>query len=312
MQLTDEMIRAEKIWGGLCSGSDTDAITGKTDVVVFGIAHDANVSYREGAADGPRAIRESSLPIPPTTEHFEDMRGWQVVDLGDFAGEDTEEVFARVEDQVAELVASKTFFTMIGGDHSVTIPVLKGIDRTIDHPFGIIHIDAHFDLCDQIDGNHLSHGSTERRALELDHIEGGESLFFIGIRSAELEEIEVIKQNPVHVVSAATFEQMGTDGVIEKVKRKMGHFESLYLTVDIDALDPGYAAGTGTPKFGGLTSRQLLDLLRGLFELPIIGFDLVEVAPALDPALTSVYAGQRIITECWGHRMRKMGRFEEV
>jgi agmatinase len=310
MESTEKLLEAKELWGGLCIGNGADAISAGTDAVVFGIAHDANVSYREGAADGPRAIRESSLPIPPTTEVFEDMRGWQVVDLGDFSGPDTEEVFRRVEDRVADLVSRDQFFTMIGGDHSVTIPVLRGIDRAIDHPFGIIHIDAHFDLCDQIDGNPLSHGSTERRALELEHVEGAESLFFIGVRSIELEELSFIEKHPVHVVNAATFEKMGTESVIEKVRRKMGHFESLYLTIDIDALDPGFAAGTGTPKFGGLSARQLLDLLRGLFELPIIGFDVVEVAPELDPAKTSVYAGQRIITECWGHQMRKQGRFE--
>ena len=85
------------------------------------------------------------------------------------------------------------------------------------------------------------------------------------------------------------------------------NLKKIYITVDIDCLDPAYAAGTGTPKFGGLTSRQLLNLLRGLFEsLPVIGFDVVEVAPSLDASLSSVYAGQRIITECWGHYYRKI------
>jgi len=89
------------------------------------------------------------------------------------------------------------------------------------------------------------------------------------------------------------------------VKKQMSKFNKIYLTVDIDCLDPAYAAGTGTPQFGGMSSRQLLDLLKGLFDLPIIGFDVVEVAPSLDGALTSVFAARKIITECWGHWKRK-------
>ncbi len=89
--------------------------------------------------------------------------------------------------------------------------------------------------------------------------------------------------------------------MFNQVKEVMEKFEAIYITLDIDCLDPAYAAGTGTPQFGGLTSRQLLDLLEKLFTLPIIGFDVVEVAPKLDPALTSVFAARKIITECWGH-----------
>jgi agmatinase len=305
MKTTDEMIMAGGLWGGMCDGPATPEKEKDADIVVFGIPFDGNVSYREGAQDGPAAIRESTAPIAPTTEYFEDLTGTRVVDLGDFDGEDCEAIFAAVEQKVADLVKNKKFFTMIGGDHSVTIPVLQGIDDAIDHEFGIIHIDAHFDLCDELEGNRLSHGCTERRAVEMEHVKDSESLFFIAIRSCELQELDFMKKNKVNVINAADYERLGTAKVIEAVKEKMSIFKSIYLTVDIDCLDPAYAAGTGTPKFGGITSRQLLDLLRGLFDLPIIGFDVVEVAPKLDASLTSVYAGQRVITECWGHQIRK-------
>ncbi|MGB5824751.1 MAG: agmatinase [Proteocatella sp.] len=305
MKTTDEMIRAGGLWGGLCDGISTDEKEKDADIIVFGIPYDGNVSYRDGAKDGPRAIRETTAPIAPTTEYFEDLTGTRVVDLGDFGSQECETLFSEVEQKVAELVKHQKFFTMIGGDHSVTIPVLRGIDKVIDHEFGIIHIDAHFDLCDELCGSKLSHGCTERRAVELDNIASSESLFFIAIRSAELDELEFMKKNKVNVISAAEYESLGTQTVIQNVKEKMAKFKSIYLTVDIDCLDPAYAAGTGTPKFGGLTSRQLLDLLRGLFDLPIIGFDVVEVAPKLDASLSSVYAAQRFITECWGHQVRK-------
>ena len=303
---------SKNLWGGLFQGDTSEESIKQADIVVFGIPYDGNVSYRDGASEGPSAIRATTEPIPPTTEYFEDMSGTQVVDLGDIYNDDCELLFAEVEEKVADLVRKEKFFTMIGGDHSVTIPVLRGINKGIDHDFGIIHIDAHLDLCDALGGSQVSHGCTQRRALELEHVKTSESIYFIGIRSAELDELDFMKENPVNIISAAEFEQLGTQQVIEKVKEKMSSFKSIYLTVDIDCLDPAYAAGTGTPKFGGLTARQLLDLLRGLFDLPIIGFDVVEVAPKLDSAMSSVYAGQRIITECWGHQTRKTRGFDHT
>ncbi len=156
-----------------------------------------------------------------------------------------------------------------------------------------------------MDGDKLSHGSTQRRSLELNHVEDIDSLFFIGIRSIEEDEYEFKQSNNINVISASEYNQMGTEEVIKRVKKKMEKFNKIYITLDIDCLDPAYAAGTGTPQFGGLTSRELLDLLKGLFDLPIIGFDVVEVAPNLDPALTSLFAARKIITECWGHQLRK-------
>ena len=156
-----------------------------------------------------------------------------------------------------------------------------------------------------MDGDPLSHGSTERRALELENVPGTEAQFFVGIRSAETQEVEFMKNNAVNVITARELSRIGVARALEKVKEKMSGFRKIYLTVDIDCLDPAYAPGTGTPKFGGMTSRELLDFLYGLFELPIIGFDVVEVAPGLDESQIAVFAARRIITECWGHHYRK-------
>ena len=292
MKKTKDMILEGKLWGGMFTGQDYE----NAHIAVFGIPYDENVSYRKGAKDGPAAIRETTAPIPPTTEYFEDISALRVADLGDIEGESCKEVFDKAEKLTEELVRAGKFFTMIGGDHSVTIPVLRGIDKAVDE-----------NLCDSLEGSKVSHGCTERRASELKHVGGSDNLFFIAIRSAELDELEFMKNNPVHVISAAEFDRIGAEQTVEAVKKQLGHLKKIYITVDIDCLDPAYAAGTGTPKFGGLTSRQLLNLLRGLFEsLPVIGFDVVEVAPSLDASLSSVYAGQRIITECWGHYYRKI------
>ena len=98
----------------------------------------------------------------------------------------------------------------------------------------------------------------------------------------------------------------GVEKSLEMIKEKMAKFSGIYLTIDIDVLDPAYAPGTGTPQFGGLNSRELLDLLHGLFELPIIGFDVVEVAPALDDSRIALFAARKIIIECWGHYFKKI------
>jgi agmatinase len=301
---THDMIQSPEIWGGL---NQPKLDIKEADAIVFGIPWDGSVSFRSGAKEAPSALRSITYTVAPTTERFESLEGFKIKDLGDFEGADREQIFGQVEEAVAELVKEKKFFTMIGGDHSVTIPVLKGINKAVDQAFGIIHIDAHFDLCEALGGDTLSHGCTERRALELENVTGPENLFFIGIRSVEPQELEFIQKTPVPVVSARDYSKMGTAAVVEKAKAALGHLDAIYITVDIDALDPAYAPGTGTPQLGGLTARELLDLLEGLFELPVIGFDVVEVAPGLDPSWTSVFAARKIVMECWGHALRKRG-----
>jgi agmatinase len=303
MKDTREMIQDTKIWAGL---NQPNLQAKDADIAVLGIPFDGGVSFRNGAKDGPRAVRAITYTIPPTTEHFESLVGLKVHDLGDIDGDNRDLIFTRAEDEIESLVKSKTFFTMIGGDHSVTIPVLKGINKALDEPFGIIHIDAHFDLCNALYDDPLSHGSTERRALELENVPDSESIYFLGIRSIEEDELEFMKANKLNVINAHKFNKMGVEAVIKDVQNKMARFNHIYITLDIDCLDPAYAAGTGTPQFGGLNSRDLLDLLQGLFQLPIIGFDVVEVAPKLDPALTAVFAARKIITECWGYHYNKI------
>lgn len=236
------------------------------------------------------------------------MDGLKVLDIGDAEGETREEIFQRAEQVAYICTKAGKLMTFIGGDHSTTIPVLWGIDKALEEPFGIIHIDAHLDLCDEMDGDRLSHGSTERRALELKNIPDTDSIYFLGIRSAESEEVKFLQKNKINLSGAREIRHLGVGRVLEKVKGIMSGFSKIYITIDIDALDPAYAPGTGTPQFGGLDSREMLDLLHGLFELPVIGFDVVEVAPSLDESKIALFAARKIITECWGHHWRKMTR----
>ena len=292
----------------------------EADAVIFGIPYDGGVSYRGGAAEAPDLLRANTLCSTPTTEKLEAYFDFNIVDGGNFVVEEGEGIFAdgsreamfgEVQEYVASLVRDGVKFTMVGGDHSVTIPVERGINDAVDEDFGIIHIDAHMDLCDALDGDYLSHGNTERRALELENVSSFENLYFIGIRSIEPDEFELYKENDIQVKTAYDCYKEGIESVADDCIEKMKKFNKVYLTFDIDALDPAYAAGTGTPQFGGLTSRMALTLLEKIFtNLNIIGFDVVEIAPPLDPSLAAMYAGRKIITEAWGYWAKEIGKLD--
>ncbi len=299
---TKTMLENPGLWAGL---NKPGLAVEDADVVVFGIPFDKGVSFRAGAAEGPAAIRAISSNVCATTEHFETFFTAKVLDLGDAVGDSREKVFVQAEKWAYAAVKAGKLLTMLGGDHSVTIPAMAGVNRAVDGPLGIIHIDAHFDLCQDMGGDRFSHGSTERRALELSHVEGVDNLFFVGIRSIEKDEVAFYYNNNVNVLTAANVATKGVEDCLTLIKDKMGRFPYIYVTIDIDCLDPAYAPGTGTPQFGGLSSRELLNLLKGIFDLPVVAFDVVEVAPSLDDSQIAVFAARKIITECWGHHFRK-------
>ncbi len=310
-----EMLNKDKFAkdsGAWCNLNNPELSEKEVDVVVFGIPFDEGVSYRSGASAAPSTLRENTFASTPYTEHFESMEQLKVHDAGDFKSQNRDVLFSEITDYVCELVKNNVFFTAVGGDHSVTIPIEAGIDKALDEQFGIIHIDAHFDLCDTLCDDPLSHGSVQRRALDLKNVSGTDNLYFVGIRSIEPDEFEFKKNNNINVHNAYSCHKIGMEKVAEDVVGKMSKFNKVYITLDIDCLDPGFAAGTGTPQFGGLYSRQVLELLEILFKrLNIIAFDVVEVAPALDPSLTSMFAARRIITESWGHLARKIGKLSK-
>ena len=302
----DKFSKDSEAW---CNLNKPELSEEEVDIVVFGIPFDGGVSYRSGAADGPSVLRENTFTSTPYTERFESMDQLKVYDAGDFKDVNRDTLFKEIEEYVCHLAKNDIFFTAIGGDHSVTIPIEAGIDKALKEEWGIIHIDAHFDLCDSLNGDRLSHGSVQRRALELKNIKSTDNIFFLGIRSIERDEFVFKEKNHITVESAYDCHKFGIGQIADKVVRKMNKYKKIYITLDIDCLDPGFAPGTGTPQFGGLYSRQVLELLEVLFErLNIIGFDVVEVAPSLDPSLTSMFAARRIITECWGHFARKIGK----
>ena len=305
MNYKNDHAKSPETWFGL---NKPEKDVKDVDAVIFGIPFDGGVSYRGGAAQAPDLLRANTDHATPCTEKLDFYKDFEVLDAGNFEGE-RDEIFFEVQSFVEDLVRQGKRFTMVGGDHSVTIPVERGINAALDEPFGIIHIDAHMDLSEALEGDLLSHGSTERRALEMSNIGSLENLYFIGIRSIEPDEFEFHMENDIQVKTSYDCYHEGIEAVADNCIAKMSKFNKVYLTFDIDGLDPAYAAGTGTPQFGGLTSRMAMTLMQKLFtELNIIGFDVVEIAPPLDDSLASMYAGRKLITEAWGVWADKAGK----
>ena len=305
MNYKNDHAKSPETWFGL---NKPEKDVKDVDAVIFGIPFDGGVSYRGGAAQAPDLLRANTDHATPCTERLDFYKDFEVLDAGNFEGE-RDEIFSEVQSFVEDLVRQGKRFTMVGGDHSVTIPVERGINAALDEPFGIIHIDAHMDLSEALEGDLLSHGSTERRALEMSNIGSLENLYFIGIRSIEPDEFEFHMDNDIQVKTSYDCYHEGIEAVADDCIAKMSKFNKVYLTFDIDGLDPAYAAGTGTPQFGGLTSRMAMTLMQKLFtELNIIGFDVVEIAPPLDDSLASMYAGRKLITEAWGVWADKAGK----
>ncbi|GAA2907836.1 agmatinase [Nonomuraea rubra] len=263
----------------------------RADVAVVGVPFDTGVSYRPGARFGPAAVREASRLLRPyhpglDVSPFEQV---QVADAGDIAvnpfdiGAAIETIEGAADDLDARLVT-------IGGDHTIALPLLRSAARK-HGPVALVHFDAHLDTWDTYFGAEYTHGTPFRRAVE-EGVLDTEALSHVGIRGSLYgkKDLEEDRRLGFGIVTAADVLRRGLDEVIDLLRQRVGD-RPLYLSIDIDVLDPAHAPGTGTPEAGGLTSRELLEILRGLAGLNLIGADVVEVAPAYDHAeITSIAA----------------------
>lgn len=278
------------LWGDL---HRPDLTPEQTDFSVIGIPFDGLASARKGAALAPERLRLWSTHSTPFSEDRTRLRDLTVADLGDIGIASPERDFDLVRKQVAAL---HNIPILLGGDHSVTIPILQGQrERYQDMRLGVLWVDAHPDLCDFFDGSPLSHANTMRRALEFG-IEPRD-VCMVGLRSWEDQEIDLIENGGIHVYTAADVAEHGMRKVADSVYNVLNGCDAVHISLDIDCLDPSVAPGTGIPEFGGLTSRDVLTLLKGTQGLPLIGLDVVEIAPPLDPSEATVFAGVKIIME---------------
>lgn len=278
------------LWGDL---HRSDLAPEQTDFTIIGIPYDGLASARKGAAQAPERLRFWSRHLTPYSEDRTRLGGMTICDLGDIAIEDPHKDFDRVRQRVATL---PNMPILLGGDHSVAIPILQGQrERYAGKRLGVLWLDAHPDLCDEFDGSRLSHAAVLRRGIE-SGIEPRD-ICMVGLRSWEEQELDLIENGGVHVFTAAEVADRGMKEIAQAVVAILKECDAIHISLDIDCLDPAVAPGTGIPEFGGLTSRDVLTLIKSMQGLPLIGLDVVEIAPPLDPSEATVFAGLKIIME---------------
>jgi len=271
------------------------------DVAVIGAPLDQGTFNRTGARNGPRAIREASQLYGPAIIHElgvydvelgrYKLANTKIIDYGDIPVAPTliQENLDLITKTVKKILHHKVFPIIIGGDHSITYPVIRAFDNI---PLNIVHFDTHMDFADDLLGITHSHSNPIKRASELKTVQ---KIIQIGIRGLLNPElyIEEAKTARARVITAIDVIKSGTDWVLSQIPKA----ENIYVTIDIDVLDPSIAPGTGTPEPGGLNYLQMREMLT---QLPkkgkIVGFDLVEVNPFYDPAgITSQVASRLIL-----------------
>ena len=268
------------------------------DVAVIGVPMDLGVSNRSGARFGPRAVRtiERIGPYHPTFRGVPQGR-LRAADVGDVpfrSRYSLEHSLEDIERYYLALKAQRVRPLSVGGDHSITYPILKALGK--DAPLGLVHIDAHCDTMGAYDGSKFHHGGPFRLAV-LDGVLDPERTIQIGIRGSSNMFWEFSHAAGMTVIYMEDFMTLGVAAVIEKARAVVGD-QPVYISVDVDGFDPAYAPGTGTPEAGGLEAREGLALLRGLKGLNVAGADVVEVAPEYDPTTnTSQLAAQCLFEE---------------
>ncbi len=281
------------LWADLHRPGSTPA---ETTFTIIGLPYDRGASARFGARHAPEHLRRWSHHLTPFTEDRTRLSGLSICDLGDIAIHDPEQDFSRVRDIVAAL---PNILILLGGDHSVTIPILEGQrQRFSGKRLGLLWVDAHPDLCDEFAGSRLSHACVLRRGLEAGIRQ--EDVCLVGLRAWEGQEIDLIENGGMHVYPMPRVEEDGIQQVSAEVRRVLSGCDAVHISLDIDCLDPAYAPGTGIPEAGGMSTRQVLTLLKSLQGLPLVGLDLVEVAPDLDASEATVFAALKIIMEFIG------------
>lgn len=256
------------------------------DIALVGVPFDGAVTNRPGARHGPREIRNMSTfmrSIHPVSK-INPYKLCRVGDLGDVPLPCVYDLAVTVEniaDYFRKVHAGGAVPLSAGGDHSITFPILQAIAAA--HPIGLVHVDAHTDTWDEFLGSKFTHGAPFRRAVEAGLLDPKRTVQ-IGIRGAQNTEEgwSFSLDSGMRVIFMEEFTRMGVEAVVTEARRIVGDGPT-YVSFDVDALDPAFAPGTGTPEIGGLTTREAQGLLRGLRGLDLVGGDVVEVSPPFDP-----------------------------
>lgn len=271
------------------------------DVAVLGVPFDGGVSFRPGARFGPSAIRQASRNLRPAFNpelNVAPFRVLQAVDAGDVPCNpfNIDEALQQIDETATGLISGGQKLVTLGGDHTIVLGTLRAVARQ-HGPVALIHFDAHLDTWDSYFGADRTHGTVFRRAFE----EGlllQDSSVHVGIRGPLYDATDLVDDRGFgfSTIRATDFDRLGVDEVVRRVRDRIGN-APLYLSVDIDVLDPAFAPGTGTPEIGGFTSRELLAMLRGISGERLVAADVVEVSPAYDHAEVTALAAATVAYE---------------
>ena len=271
------------------------------DFGIIGVPFDLGASFRNGQRFGPAAVREASRLVRLAHPYhwidvYEHLSGGDYGDTPVYPAE-LEKSIAAIEEFVRPIVAAGTVPLAIGGDHTVSLPLLRAAAAAHDE-LALVHFDAHTDTQDEVFGSKVCHGTPFRRALEEGLLDPQHSIQ-VGMRGSTVRATEIDDSRALgfEVIEAPEMFALGAMGVIERILARVNKRKA-YLTFDVDFLDPAYAPGTGTPEVGGPASHEALAMLRGLGAIPFVGFDVVEVLPACDPAQITALVAANVIFEC--------------
>jgi agmatinase len=270
---------------------------GGLDAALIGVPMDLGVTNRAGARLGPRAVRAVERIGPYHHVHrLAPLMACKVADVGDVAFRSRfslEESHQDIEACYARVAAAGVAPLSVGGDHSITLPILKALGA--DRPLGLLHIDAHCDTSGPYEGSKFHHGGPFREAV-LAGVLDPERTMQIGIRGGAEYLWEFSYESGMTVIHAEEVMQLGIAKVIERARAVLGQGPT-YVSFDVDSLDPAFAPGTGTPEVGGLSTREAMELVRGCAGLDIVGGDVVEVAPQYDATTNTAQAAAQMLFE---------------
>ncbi len=271
---------------------------GSAVVAIVGVPFDGGVSYRPGARFGPQAVRAGSKLLRPYHPALQ-VQPWltlQVADAGDLAVNpfSIDDAIAAIEAGADEVLARADHMIAVGGDHTIALPLLRATARR-HGPLALVHFDAHLDTWDTYFDAPYTHGTPFRRAVE-EGVLDLDCSAHVGIRGPLYAPDDLLEDHGLGFATITTGDvaELGVAVAVGRIKARVGD-RPVYVSIDIDVLDPAHAPGTGTPEPGGLTSRELMAIIRGLEGLRLVGADVVEVAPSYDHAeLTSLAAANLV------------------
>jgi len=265
---------------------------------VVGVPFDSTASYRGGQRWAPESIRRASAFIEFRSLHAGiDVDSIPIYDEGDVAvvHGDVKSTLARVSAAVHGVASEGRIPVILGGEHTITYAVLDALREVLGSSPCLLVFDAHFDLRDEYMGNKFSHACIMRRILERLH---PPAVFYVGVRGfSEEEERLADERADISYVTSLDVERIGEANAAAKARRFFSHCQHVYLSIDMDFLDPAYAPGVGNPEPGGLTIREALNLIHAVVDERLIGFDIVEVSPPHDPGDITAITAARLVVE---------------